>query len=167
MSQSKGTFKFAYDDRDLNSEVVKRGVKVVDKKTLPYFVMNEFEKKTISDPDANILFDQKIRPGLYATQQKNNDDVSTCLVDDYREPEAKKRKTVKVNGKKVTATKELYTNSERIKDTFNHTSNSYLDNYRKHKKNDQDQQRKAAANPKNQQSADDPSKQAKKGKRQL
>jgi len=72
---------------------------------------------------------------------------------------------VKVQPKKLGATKELNANSERMREQFNHTSNSYLDNYRKHKKNDQEQRK--AANPKNQQSAEDTGKQPRKGKRQL
>lgn len=72
---------------------------------------------------------------------------------------------MKVSSKKLTATKNLNADSERVKEHFNQTSGSYLDNYRKHKKNDQEQRK--AANPKNQQSAEDPTKQPRRGKKQL
>jgi len=61
--QSQGTLKLAYE-REESIEIIKRGVKVVDKRTLPYFVTNEYEKKNISDPDANHLFDAKKRTKL-------------------------------------------------------------------------------------------------------
>lgn len=49
----KGTFRLHYDDLKDNRDGSKSCLKIVDKKTLPNFVQNEFEKRTMIDLDAN------------------------------------------------------------------------------------------------------------------
>lgn len=166
---SQGTFKIAYDKSELKDER-QRGVKMVDKKTLPYFVTNEYEKQNLHHPDAMSLFTKK---GVtqFSNNQQNTESVRIVLFEDARPHEQMKeqqenmsRQPMKTN-KKMKATKDLLVSSQVMKDNILQSRPSYLDNYRKHKKNDQDQKKPLPL--RNQPSDEHTKPQPRKGKRIL